>query len=122
VTAGRRYLLGLATAGVVGLSSALLLGPEHRAGVTYGVLIGLLIQAPLGWWTIRSIGSPRFQLAWMAGMLIRLIMLAVGGLVLAPKYGWNTGAMLVSLVGTLLLLLMIEAWTAAGLQSETKSR
>jgi heme A synthase len=122
VTAGRRYLLGLAIAGLAGLIVASLFGPEHRRGVTYGVLIGLLIQAPLGWWTIRSIGSPRFQVAWVAGMLIRLIMLAAVALVLAPTYGWNTAATLVSLVGTLLLLLMIEAWTAAGLQSETKSR
>lgn len=101
---------------------ASLLGPEQRVGVTYGVLIGLLIQAPLGWWTIRSIGSPRFQLAWVSGMLIRLIVLATAALVLAPEYGWNTAATLVSLVGTLLLLLLIEAWTAAGVQSRIKSR
>jgi hypothetical protein len=119
---GKRYLLGLAIVGAVGLLIASLLGPVHRASTMYGVLIGIAVQAPLGWWTIRSIGTPRFQLAWVAGMLVRLMVLAIAALVLAPEYGWNTAATLVSLVATLLVLLMVEAWTAAGGQSGIKSR
>jgi hypothetical protein len=118
---GKRYLLGLAIAGAVGLLIASLLGPD-RAAAMYGVLIGIVVQAPLGWWTIRSIGTPRFQLAWVAGMLVRLMVLAIAALVLAPEYGWNTAATLVSLVATLLVLLMVEAWTAAGIRSETRSQ
>ena len=122
MSAGKRYLLGLAAVGVIGLACTWLLGPGQRNEVAYGVLIGLLIQTPLGWWTIRSIGTERFQLAWVAGMLVRLIAVAIAGLVLAPIYGWNTGATLVALVLTLLVLLLVEVLTAVRVQSGIKSR
>jgi heme A synthase len=122
VTAVKRYLVGLAVVGVIGLALTWLLGPGRRNEVAFGVVIGLLIQAPLGWWTIRSIGTERFQLAWVAGMLIRLAAIAVAGLVLAPEYGWNTAATLAALVGTLLVLLLVEVLSAVRVQSGNKSR
>jgi hypothetical protein len=115
-------LLGLVLAALVGLAIASLLEPEYRTGVSCGVLIALLIQAPLGWWTIRSIGTPRFQLVWVSGMLIRLMIVAIAAVVLAPAYGWNAAATLISLVAVLLVLLMIEAWTAVRTGSGTGSR
>lgn len=122
MTPGKRYLLGLAAVGVIGLALTWLLGPGRRNEVAYGVLVGLLIQAPLGWWTIRSIGTERFQLVWVAGMLVRLIAVGITGLVLAPEYGWNTGATLAALVLTLLVLLLVEVLTAVREQSSIKSR
>lgn len=122
MTAGRRYLLGLTAAGVIGLALTSLLGAGLRNEVAYGVLIGLVIQAPLGWWTIRSIGTERFQLVWVAGMLVRLVAVVITGLVLAPEYGWNSGATLAALVLTLLVLLLVEVLTAVREQSGIKSR
>jgi heme A synthase len=122
VTAGKGYLFALAAVGVIGLASSWLVGPGQRNEVVYGVLIGLLIQAPLGWWTIRSIGTERFQLAWVAGMVVRLTAVAIAGLVLAPEYGWDTAATLATLVITLLVLLLVEVLTAVGVQSGIKTR
>ncbi|MGH7509408.1 MAG: hypothetical protein ACREMZ_08050 [Gemmatimonadales bacterium] len=117
MTAGKRYLSGLGIAAVAGGVLAWVLGPELREEVAWGILIGLLVQAPLGWWTIRSIGSQRFQLVWVAAMAIRLVVVVLAGLVLAPEYGWHVTAMLAALVATLLVLLGVEAVTAVREQS-----
>jgi hypothetical protein len=45
-------------------------------------------------------------------MLIRLGLVGVAAVVLAPVYRWNAGALLLSLVATLLMLLLVEAMTA----------
>ncbi|HEX7338101.1 MAG TPA: hypothetical protein VF252_12920 [Gemmatimonadales bacterium] len=122
MTAGRWYLAGLAAVGLVALILTRLLGPEHRDAAGYGILIGLVVQAPLGWWTIRSIGTERFQLAWVAGMVIRLMVVVLAAVVLAPEYGWNTGATLAGLVSTLLVLLLVEVLIAVREQSGITSR
>jgi heme A synthase len=119
VTARASYVTGLAAVALIGAVLAWVLGPEMRDEVAFGVLIGLLVQAPLGWWTIRSIGTERFQLVWVAGMVIRLAVVAIAGLVLAPEYGWNTAALLAALVATLLILLLVEAVTAVREHSRT---
>jgi hypothetical protein len=118
VTAAKRYLLGLGAVAVIGAMLAWLLGADLRAEVGFGVLIGLVVQAPLGWWTIRSIGTERFQLVWVIGMIVRLAVVVIAGLVLAPEYGWHTVATLAALVATLLVLLLVEAVTALRQQSE----
>lgn len=122
MTAGKRYLIGLAAVGLVGIGLAWLFGPGRRDEVAYGVLIGLVIQAPLGWWTIRSMGTQRFQLVWVAGMMIRLVLVAVAALVLAPAYGWDLTATLAGLVTTLLVLLLVEVLIAVREQSGITSR
>jgi hypothetical protein len=112
VTASRSYVVGLAAVAVVGAVVASLARPSLREEIAIGVLGGLLVQAPLGWWTLRSIGTEKFQLVWVGGMMIRLALVAFAALVLAPEYRWQTGAMLLSLVATLLVLLLVEAMTA----------
>jgi hypothetical protein len=87
--------------------------------VVWGVLLGVLIQVPLGWLTLRSIGTERFQLIWVGGMLIRLAAVAIAGLVLVPALGWRMAPTLASLVVTLLALLLVEAVTAARKHSGT---
>jgi len=120
VTAGKRYLVGLAAVAVVGVILALLVGPDLRNEVLFGVLLGLLIQAPLGWWTVRSIATERFQLVWVVGMVIRLAVVAVTGLILAPEFEWRTVPVLAALVATLLVLLLVEAVTALREHSGTR--
>lgn len=122
MSAGRRYVLGLSGVGLVGALLAWRLGPELRDEVGFGVLIALVVQAPLGWWTLRSIGTQRFQLVWVTGMVVRLAVIAMAALVLAPEYGWNTAATLIALVATLLVLLLVEAVTALQEQSGIERR
>lgn len=81
--------------------------------IVWGVLLGLLIQAPLAWLTLRSIGTERLQLIWVLGMLIRLGALAITGLLLVPALGWQLVPTLGALLATLLALLLVEVILAA---------
>jgi hypothetical protein len=120
MTVAHRYLAGLMAAGLLGALAVLLARPSLRGEIGAGVLAGLLVQAPLGWWTLRSIGTERFQLVWMGGMVFRLAVVGFAALVLAPLYGWDSGAMLLALVATLMVLLMVEAGTAVREHSRAK--
>jgi hypothetical protein len=122
VTAGKRYLIGFAMAGIIGAVLVAVMSPSLQREVAWGVVIGLLVQVPLGWWTLRSIGTERFQLAWVAGMIIRLAIVAITGLVLVPAFGWRMVPTLGALVTTVLLLLLVEVVTAAQEHSGIKGR
>ena len=122
MTAHRRYLSGLATVGVfaaVGLAQA---SPAGRTELAGGIALGFLIQAPLGWWTVRSLGTAKFQVVWALGMLIRLAMVAVTGLVLVPALGWRMAPTLAGLVTTILVLLGVEVLTVMRENSGLKAR
>lgn len=121
MTALRRYLVGLAAAGVLGIVATRVARPSLREEIAAGVVIGLLVQAPLGWWTLRSIGSEKFQLVWVGGMLLRLALVGVAAVALSKQYRWEAGAFLMALVATLLILLLVEAITAAQEHSRSKS-
>jgi hypothetical protein len=121
MTALRRYLLGLAAVGVLGLVATTLFHSALREEIAAGVVIGLLIQAPLGWWTLRSIGTEKFQLVWVGGMILRLGLVGLAAVVMAREYRWDAGALLLALVATLLALLLVEAVTAVREHSRSKS-
>jgi hypothetical protein len=108
-----RYLVGTTLVAVVGAGGILMLPAAIRTQAAWGTAIALALQAPLGWWVLRSIGTPRFQLVWVLGMLIRLATVAVIGLILVPALGWDVAPVLGALVTVLLLLLLVEAVTAA---------
>lgn len=120
MTASRSYASGLLAVAVLGAIVAALSPASLRLEIAIGVFGGMLIQAPLGWWTLRSIGSEKFQLVWLSGMAIRLVIVAFAALVLAPVYRWQSGAILLALVATLLVLLMVEAVTAVREHSRGK--
>jgi hypothetical protein len=84
-------------------------------------VIGLLVQAPLGWWTLRSIGTEKFQLVWFGGMVLRLVLIGVAAVVLSRQHRWEAVAFLLTLVATLVILLLVEAATAAQEHSRSKS-
>lgn len=109
-----RYLAGVILVAAAGAGVILMLPPAIRAQAAWGTAIALALQAPLGWWALRSIGTPRFQLVWAMGMAIRLAAVAVTGLVLVPALGWDVVPVLGALVAALLLLLLVEAVTALG--------
>jgi hypothetical protein len=85
---------------------------EVRAEVAWGLGTGLVLQTPLGWWALRSIGTERFLLVWVLGMLVRLSVLAIAGLVVIPALRGHAGAMLGSMVAVLVALLLLEGFTA----------
>jgi heme A synthase len=122
VTVPVRYLSGLAVVAAVGLVAVFAVSAEIRDDVAAGIGLGLLVQAPLGWWTVRSVGSERFQLVWVLGMVFRLAVVAVAGLILVPQFRWEMVAALGALVATMLVLLVVEVVTVLGKNSEIKAR
>jgi heme A synthase len=122
VSARSRYLIGLLVVAVTGLVAVFAVSPDIRREVALGIGLGLLVQAPLGWWMVRSLGTDRFQLAWALGMVIRLAAVAVAGLLLVPTLRWEMLATLAALVATLLVLLVVEVLTILGKNSEIKAR
>jgi hypothetical protein len=85
---------------------------DVRPEVGWGAAVGLVLQAPLGWWALRAIGTERFMPVWGLGMLVRLTVVAIAGLIVIPQLGRRAGPMLVSMVGVLVALLLIEGITA----------
>ena len=119
MSSGRRYLIGFVLVALIGAGIAAWVRSELRDEIGWGVLIGLLVQAPLGWWTIRSIGKRRFLSVWAGGMLVRLLVLAISGFFLVPAFGWEMapalGALLVTLVALLVLEIVIAMRETRGL-------
>jgi hypothetical protein len=112
VTARYDYLVGIVLIGLAGAGLVLTMPHPIQAEVSAGLLIALAIQAPLGWWTLRSIGTRRFQLIWSLGMLLRLAVLAIAGVVLVPAFGWQMGPALGALVAAMVALLLVEVVTS----------
>jgi hypothetical protein len=109
----RRYLLGVALVAMAGAGLVLAVPGTMRTEVIWGVATGLILQAPLGWWALRSIGRDEFMLVWTLGMLVRLTVVGIAGLALIPVLGLRAGPMLGSMVGVLVALLLVEGVTAA---------
>jgi heme A synthase len=112
VTLGLRYLAGVAGVAALGAVLVAVVPATDRAAVGWGVVVGLVLQTPLGWWAIRSIGTERFVVVWGLGMLVRFASVLVAGLVVLPVLGRRAGAMLGSMVGVLVALLLVEGVTA----------
>jgi len=122
MTAAGRYLGGVLVVAAIGFGAVFIVSPDIRREVAWGIGLGLLVQAPLGWWTVRSVGTGRFQLVWVLGMVIRLAVLAIAGLVLVPELRWELVATLAALVATMLVLMLVEVLTLLGKNSEIKAR
>ncbi len=117
-----RYLSGLVTVGVFGAVGVALASPAGRTELAGGIALGFLVQAPLGWLTVRSLGTEKFQVVWALGMVIRLAMVALTGLVLVPALGWRMAPTLAGLVTTILVLLVVEVVTVMRENSGLKAR
>src|SRR4051812_36860198 len=93
-------LYGVGYAIAAGFAAVAVLGapPELRREVGYGVLIGLVLQGPLGWWAVSALGTERFTLVWGIGILIRFAAVALVGFVVVPLLGWAAGPVLLTLV------------------------
>ncbi len=120
--ARRRYFAGIALSAMLGALVVVRVSPEIRQEVAWGIALGLLVQAPLGWLTVRSVGTGRFQTIWAAGMLVRLALVALAGLVLVPALGWQMVPTVAGLVATILLLLVVEVLTVVRENSGIEAR
>ena len=117
-----RYLSGLLLAALAAVVVVLAVPGDIRPEIAWATAIGLLIQAPLGWVTVRSLGTERFQLVWGLGMVLRLAAVALAGLILVPGLRWEMGPTLGALVATMLVLLVVEVVTVLGKSSEIEAR
>jgi len=122
MSAGERYLSGLALTAALSAAVVGLTPPAIRIELARGMGLGLLVQAPLGWYTIRSVGTERFQLVWVLGMMTRLAMVALAGLVLVPALDWQLVPTLAGLVVTILVLLVMEVLTVMRQHSGIRER
>jgi hypothetical protein len=112
VTRRARYVAGVMAVGVGGLVAAALVPAPMRTGVLWGLAVGLLLQAPLGWWTLRSVGSQRFLTVWGLGMLVRFAVVGVAAFALMAAPEPLAAPMLTTMVGTLVALLVVEGAAA----------
>jgi hypothetical protein len=112
VTLAGRYVAGVAGVGAAALGLMAVFPAESRPGMAWGLIVGLLLQAPLGWWTLRAIGTDRFLTVWMLGILVRLAVVAVAALTVIPALGDAAAPMLVTMVGALVALLLVEGVVA----------
>jgi hypothetical protein len=112
VTLGRRYVTGVVLVALGAVLVSVLVPGAVRVPVAWGGAVGLLLQAPLGWWAVRSIGTERFVIVWGLGMLVRFTVVLLTGFVVQPALGRRTGPMLGTMVGVLVALLLVEGVTA----------
>lgn len=107
MTAGARYVAGVAGVGLAAAAAAAAL-PEYRTAVWVALGMALLVQGPLGWWLVRSLGSEGLLWVWGMGMITRVALLAAGAWIVAPRVGLAVGPLLMALASILLGLLGIE--------------
>lgn len=108
----RRYLAGVALVAVATGAVALLVPGERGRGAWFGLTLALLVQAPLGWWLVSTLGTARFLTAWIVGMGARVGSVALAGFVILPALRWPLGPGLVGLAAVLLALLGVEVFVA----------
>ncbi len=112
MTLAARYVAGVAAVGAAGLLLATVASPGSRSGILWGLAAGLVLQAPLGWWTLRAVGTERFLPVWGLGMLVRFSVVAVAAFVLMPAPDRLAAPMLATMVGILVALLLVEGVVA----------
>ena len=101
-------MAGLALAAAIGAAVLAMAPPGIRNELAGGMAVGFLMQAPLGWWHVRTLGTGRFQLVWGAGMLVRLLSVGVTALILVPVFRWQLAPALGALLGSIAILLFVE--------------
>ncbi len=110
---GSRYLSGMVVVGSVAMAAGAALPGAWRAGWWLALGITLVVQSPLGWWLVTSVGTERFFAVWVLGMLLRLAVVGLTGLVLVPTLGWPAAPTLLPLVGFLVVSLAVEGIVSA---------
>ena len=117
-----RYAAGVAAVAALGLVALGLVPDTARVGTGWGLVVGLLLQVPLGWWTLRALGTERFLTVWGLGTLVRFGVVAVAAFALMGGPALMAEPMLVTMVGTLIALLLVEGIVAMREHSREDAR
>ena len=112
MTITSRYLIGISSLTVIGAVAVTQVQPPIRGQVVWAAAAGFVLQAPLGWWVVRSIGTERFLAIWGLGILTRFAVLGIAGFGVVPLLGWNPEPTLGTLALVLVALLFVEGITA----------
>lgn len=112
MTLAGRYVAGVGAVGAAGLGLMAVFPTGSRPGMAWGLIAGVLLQAPVGWWTLQAIGTERFLTVWGLGILVRLAVVAIAAFAVIPALGDEAAPMLVTMVGTLVALLLVEGVVA----------
>ena len=107
MTGARVYLLGLVLVAVGGFGVVILLPGKLESKLT-AVAVALLVQGPLGWWLVKSVGTPKFLRVWPIGILARFVVLGVMAMLVFPAFDWPLSPGLLLLGGVLVALLFLE--------------
>ncbi|HSB54467.1 MAG TPA: hypothetical protein VLD58_08925 [Gemmatimonadales bacterium] len=113
MSAGARYLVGTAVIALAAMAAGAVVPGSWRPGWWLALGIALVVQAPLGWWLMRSIGTERFLAVWVLGILARLVTVGLTGLVIVPALGWPAAPALLALAGFLVASLALEGVVSA---------
>ena len=113
MTAWVRYtLLALIVVAVTVVVGVWMMPEQDRTAVWVGLIAAIMVQGPLGWWVIGSIGSTRFVATWGLSLLARLALIALLGLVVVPAAGLSATPLLITAVSVLAALLLVEGTVA----------
>jgi len=122
VSAGARYLTGTALIALAAMAAGAVVPGSWRPGWWLALGIALVIQAPLGWWLMTSIGTERFLPVWALGILLRLVTVGLTGLVIVPALGLPAAPALLALAGFLVASLVLEGIVSALQHSQAPVR
>ena len=113
MTAWVRYALLALVVVAVAVAVGLWMVPDaDRSAVWVGLIAALIVQGPLGWWVISSIGSQRFLITWGLSLLARLALIALLAFVVVPAAGLAATPLLITAVSVLAALLLVEGVVA----------
>jgi hypothetical protein len=104
------------------MAASAVLPSAWRAGWWLALGLTLMVQSPLGWWLVASVGGDRFFVIWVIGMLLRLALVGVTALVLVPSLGLPAAPTLLALVGFLVVSLALEGIVSALHHSRASGR
>jgi hypothetical protein len=108
MTAGRRYALGLGLVALGAAAVTVLLPDGVRREARLALVLALVVQAPLGWWLVESVGTSRMPAVWVVGMLTRLGLVALAAMVLVPALGLRAEGLLIPLALLLMVFVLLE--------------
>jgi hypothetical protein len=106
----RRYLLGMGGIFLLFMGVVAFAPPGWRPGLWLALGLAMSVQIPLGTWLLASLGTDRFLPVWVLGMLTRLALIGVAGLVLFPAFHWPAAPGLITLVLLLMASLALEGF------------
>lgn len=122
MSAGARYLAGTAVIALAAMAAGAVVPGSWRPGWWLALGIALVVQAPLGWWLMRSIGTERFLAVWALGILLRLMTVGLTGLVIVPALSLPAAPALLALAGFLVASLVLEGIVSALQHSQAPVR